>query len=216
MMSISLSPRPERLTMTLPPAGQFLGMIKDPGQGMGRFQGGQDALCLGEALEGGQGASVADHAVLRAAGLLEVGVLGADAGIVKAGGHGVRGLDLAFGSLQEKRAVAVKDAGEPRFRDAELKQPDSPLPAASAPIRRTDSSPRKPRKMPMALEPPPTQATTASGSLPVCSRICFLASLPTMALELGDQFREGSRACGCAEAVVGGSPGWRSSSAGLR
>ena len=71
--------------------GQFLGMIKDPGQGMGRFQGGQDALCLGEALEGGQGASVADHAVLRAAGLLEVGVLGADAGIVKTGGHGVRG-----------------------------------------------------------------------------------------------------------------------------
>jgi hypothetical protein len=32
--------------------------------------------------------------------------------------------------------------------------------------------------MPTALLPPPTQATTASGSLPLSSSICALVSLP--------------------------------------
>ncbi len=33
-------------------------------------------------------------------------------------------------------------------------------------------------KMPMALEPPPTQATTASGSRPVMASTCSRASRP--------------------------------------
>ena len=33
--------------------------------------------------------------------------------------------------------------------------------------------------MPMALEPPPTQAQTASGSSPIMSRYCSRASWPT-------------------------------------
>jgi hypothetical protein len=33
-------------------------------------------------------------------------------------------------------------------------------------------------KMPIALDPPPTQAATASGSAPVASRICCRASTP--------------------------------------
>ena len=31
---------------------------------------------------------------------------------------------------------------------------------------------------PIAFEPPPTQATSASGSRPACSRLCALASRP--------------------------------------
>ena len=33
-------------------------------------------------------------------------------------------------------------------------------------------------KMPIALDPPPTQAATASGSRPACSWICARASMP--------------------------------------
>ena len=33
-------------------------------------------------------------------------------------------------------------------------------------------------KMPIAFEPPPTQAVTASGSRPACARICARASSP--------------------------------------
>ena len=43
--------------------------------------------------------------------------------------------------------------------------------------RRAGSS-AKPEKMPMALEPPPTQATTTSGSPPVRARHCSRASSP--------------------------------------
>ena len=53
-----------------------------------------------------------------------------------------------------------------------------PLPAGSTPMSFTSPSSRKPEKMPMALLPPPTQASTWSGSLPSLSRNCSLASLP--------------------------------------
>ena len=52
-----------------------------------------------------------------------------------------------------------------------------PLPAASQPMRRTPGSPMKEQKEPIALEPPPTQAMTASGSFPSFFRICSLISL---------------------------------------
>ena len=46
---------------------------------------------------------------------------------------------------------------------------------------RTESSSRKPWNRPMALLPPPTQATTSSGSAPSRSRICARASSPMTA-----------------------------------
>src|SRR5699024_12689917 len=45
------------------------------------------------------------------------------------------------------------------------------------------SSSRKAWKIPIALDPPPTQATTASGSLPTRSRVCARASSPKMRSE---------------------------------
>jgi hypothetical protein len=57
-------------------------------------------------------------------------------------------------------------------------------------VQATEGSSRKPWKMPMALEPPPTQAQTASGSFPACSRICARASLADHLVEVPDHGRE--------------------------
>ncbi len=58
---------------------------------------------------------------------------------------------------------------------------ESPWPDASTPISRTLSSFRNGWKMPMALEPPPMQATTASGSRPSSSATWALVSSPITA-----------------------------------
>ena len=60
--------------------------------------------------------------------------------------------------------------GRPRFRGAELQQPGSPEPAASTPTSRTSLSGMNSWNMPMALDPPPTQATTACGRRPFFSK----------------------------------------------
>ena len=54
----------------------------------------------------------------------------------------------------------------------------SPRPSGSTPMSSTGSS-RNPEKMPIALLPPPTQASTTSGRLPVISTNCSRASMPT-------------------------------------
>ena len=51
-----------------------------------------------------------------------------------------------------------------------------PEPPASSPTSRTSASSMKRWKMPIALEPPPTHAHTASGSRPVSSSTCARAS----------------------------------------
>ena len=54
----------------------------------------------------------------------------------------------------------------------------TPSPPASQPIRATSASPMKAWNAPIAFEPPPTHAMTASGSLPASACICSLASTP--------------------------------------
>jgi len=62
----------------------------------------------------------------------------------------------------------------------------APRDARAQSARRPASTPIQPHraivvnasKMPIALLPPPTQATIAAGSAPVRSRICWRASLP--------------------------------------
>ena len=98
-------------------------------------------------------------------------MLGADARVVEAGGDGVGFGDLAVLVLEQERLPAVD-----RPRDA---------PADGGPAFRLDSDEAgavsaKPAKVPAALDPPPTQATTRSGSAP--SRLgghCSAASRPT-------------------------------------
>ena len=50
--------------------------------------------------------------------------------------------------------------------------------SGSTPTRRTSESSRKPENRPIALLPPPTQATAKSGRRPVRSRNCSRASRP--------------------------------------
>ena len=71
---------------------------------------------------------------------------------------------------------------EPPVMVAEWRPVVTPSPPASQPISRTcgSVSSRKAWKMPMAFEPPPTQATTASGRRPTRSRVWARASSPMM------------------------------------
>lgn len=55
---------------------------------------------------------------------------------------------------------------------------DEPSPAASTPISLTDLSSIKGWKVPIAFDPPPTQATTAVGNFPVKSASWDLISDP--------------------------------------
>ena len=54
----------------------------------------------------------------------------------------------------------------------------TPFPAASQPTILTPGSSTNSWKRPMALLPPPTQATRQSGRRPSASIICLLTSLP--------------------------------------
>src|SRR5271154_6343656 len=64
--------------------------------------------------------------------------------------------------------------GEPRLSVAAVRPGvPPPSPPASQPTSRTPASGMKAWNTPMALEPPPTHATTTSGSLPVRSRTCW-------------------------------------------
>ena len=56
--------------------------------------------------------------------------------------------------------------------------------------------------MPAALLPPPTQATTVSGSRPSCARDCSIVSRPITDLKVADDPRERVRADDRAEDVV--------------
>ena len=68
--------------------------------------------------------------------------------------------------------------GRPAAIVAACSAPSTPVPPASYPTSATPGSGRNALKMPIALEPPPTQAVTASGSRPVRSSSCARASSP--------------------------------------
>jgi hypothetical protein len=55
---------------------------------------------------------------------------------------------------------------------------EMPCPPGSTPTIRTPRSRMKGQKRPIALDPPPTQATMRSGSRPIIRRDCARASSP--------------------------------------
>src|ERR1700684_4173640 len=93
---------------------------------------------------------------------------------------------------------------EPATRVAALRPLSGPSPPASQPISRTESSGMNAWKAPMALEPPPTQAMTASGSRPVRARTCSLASTPMIRWKSRTMVGNGSGPHPGADAVVAG------------
>ena len=66
----------------------------------------------------------------------------------------------------------------PAASEAPWRPLSRPSPAASTPISSTSASSRKGVKIPIALEPPPTQAITRAGSAPSASSACSRASSP--------------------------------------
>ncbi len=68
--------------------------------------------------------------------------------------------------LQQIREQHLKGAGRPARESCGMTPGFDSVPAASKPTNRTPGSSMNAWKMPIALEPPPTHAVTASGSLP--------------------------------------------------
>ena len=79
----------------------------------------------------------------------------------------------------------------------------TPSPPGSKPWISTPSSSRNAVKRPIALEPPPTHAATASGRTPYWSRHCGARLVADAAAEVADHARERVRPGGGAEEVGG-------------
>ncbi len=90
--------------------GHGFGEIEGVGDGVGGFEGGDDAFALGGDLQSGEGLLIRDGIVLNAAGVFPIGVFGADAGVIETGGDGVNVSSLAVGVLEDVAEGAVKDA----------------------------------------------------------------------------------------------------------
>ena len=106
--------------------------------------------------------------VARAARVAQVRVLGAGAGVVEPGRDRVRLEDLAVLVLHDRREGAVQDAAAPA-RWSAARRGGRSRSRRPRPRRRSARRPRRRRtgqKMPIAFEPPPTQATTRSGRRP--------------------------------------------------
>ena len=96
------------------------------GDGMGGFEGGDDAFHFGQRAEGREGFGVGGVVVIDAAGIAVVAVLGPDGGVVEAGGDGVGELDLAvgvgeepgFGALEDSEFAALETCGVAASHDA--------------------------------------------------------------------------------------------------
>ena len=112
----------------------LFGFAHGGGEGVGAFEGGDDAFVLAEGLEGVEGFPVGDAFVADALEIVEEGVFGADAGVVEAGGDGPGFVDLSFVGLQQVGEGAVEFPGEPPTREAAWRGVSRPWPAASAPI----------------------------------------------------------------------------------
>ena len=134
MVPMSLSPRPETLTMMMAPSSSSAATLGSAAMAWALSSAQQDPFGARQPLEAGQRLVVGDRQVLRAAGVLEVRVLGADAGVVEAGRDRVRLGDLA---LRRRTArTSARRAARPRGpvpaspRGGRCR---SPSPAASTP-----------------------------------------------------------------------------------
>ena len=177
----SLSPRPDSVTSTVEPAG-----IERPAS-----RASQPIACAGSSA--GTMPSVADSSWKPASASSSVAawysarpvrrehrVLGTDTRIVEAGADRRRLEHLAVLVLQEQRAHAVHDARHAAADRRAVMTRLEPEPAGLDADERARRCRRTRRTCPIAFEPPPTHATTTSGSAPSSSsRHCRRASSPT-------------------------------------
>ncbi len=91
----------------------------------------------------------------------------------------------------------------PAEREAPCLPESMPSPPASTPINSTPGSSRKAVKVPIAFEPPPTQAITRAGNESSTSSELQARLVADHALEVADERRIRRRPRGCPEYVVG-------------
>ena len=172
----SLSPRPDRQTRSSSPSC----CASAQASAWAVSSAGMMPSRRASSLERRQRLAVGHRHIARTAAVAQVRVLGPGARIVQARRDRVRLHDLPLLVLHHRRARAVQD---PRAR----RRPSAARRGGSCgcPRRRPRRRPARPprrrmnaAKMPIALEPPPTQAMTRCGSLPSRSSICARASSP--------------------------------------
>ncbi len=110
---------------------------------MGRLDGGDDPLGFGQILKGLDGLVVGDGDVLRAARVVQHGVLGAHARIVEACRNRVDGRNLPVLVLAEVGFHAVEDAQPANADGGGCLEGVDARPAASQPMRATSLSAMK-------------------------------------------------------------------------
>ncbi|MBA7587028.1 hypothetical protein ES708_29038 [subsurface metagenome] len=101
--------------------------------GVGGFQGGDDALGLAEELKAFKGFLVGHRHILGAATVLEIAVLGTDTGVIQTRRDAVRLPDLAVLVLKDVGLGAVENAHRSRHQGGGV------LAAFDAPARRLDA-----------------------------------------------------------------------------
>src|SRR2546429_6869711 len=90
---------------------EALGAFDEAGDGVGGFERGDDAFGAGKGACGVECGGVGDGEIFGAALIGEPGVLGADGGIVEAGGNGMRRGDLDVFILQNVSVSALENTG---------------------------------------------------------------------------------------------------------
>ena len=200
----SLSPRPDRPTTMLWLFGMAGASRSDPGHGVGGLERGHDAFEPRQGLEGVERFRVRHRLVLEPSPLLVVRVLGPGARIVETRGDRVRLGDLAVVVLEHVAHAAVEHADRPRCRARRRGDPwRRRVRRARRPRSARGVSLMKGQKRPMALDPPPTQATSTSGSLPELPHL-RPRLVADDAVEIADHHGIGMRTEGGAQEIVRG------------
>ena len=159
-----------------------------------------------EPLERGERLGVGDRLVARAAGVAQVRVLGAGAGVVEPGRDRVRLEDLAVLVLHDRRVGAVQDAAAARRRvsGAPWRPVSIPSPAASTPISSTSaSSTNGDERCRSRWSRRRRRRSRASGSRPVALEHLRARLVADHALQVAHERRERRRADARADHVVG-------------
>ena len=181
---MSLSPRPEQ-PMRIRAPGCACGVAPRAEKRMRTFDGRQNALVLGAFGERIQRLVVRRRFVGDASAFHQVGMLGADAGIIEAGGHRMRFAHLAEGVLQYQRIAALQDSGSAESQRgrvvAEARRRGRRPPRRSASPRRRPGrdgtsrwhSSRRPRRPPPTSGKPPAEFQHLRARLAADHRLQF-------------------------------------------
>ena len=166
---------PDMFTRMIAPAPSSA-QLQRTGHRVSGLDGRDDALRAAQQRERIHRLGVGDRPVLGAADVLEERVLGADTRIVQPAEIECDLDGLPVLVLQQIRERALERTGRTTGEGRCVTAGFDAVPAASKPTSRTPGSSMNAWKMPIALDPPPTHAVTASGSRPAWSWICTRAS----------------------------------------